>query len=118
MGEPTQKSIDDGAGLEQIRQRAEAHAVRMISGPAAVWSLEVGPYGRNERATAVRKHEHQMQLIAPMGPAQHGQGPAFKRMTHAGDRNARRDTLEMGSVWPFPSTACGTTCCSPRWRAG
>jgi hypothetical protein len=76
--------------------------VRVISGRAAV--LEIGPGGGNERATAVRKDEHQVELIASVRPAKHGEGPAFKGMVCTGDRDAWRKALEVGSVWPFPLT--------------
>ena len=104
-GELTQKSIHDGACLQQIRQRAEAHAVRVSSGRTTPGSLEVGPCGREEGPTAVRQHEHQLQLTASMRPAQDGQGPAFKGVMVTGDRDAGRKTLEVvvGSVWPFRS---------------
>ncbi len=82
--------------------------MRVIRGRHATWGLEVGPCGWDERATAVRQHEHQTQLIASMRPAQHDEGPAFKRMVLTGDRNAWRETVEMGSVWPFPSTRSHT----------
>jgi hypothetical protein len=84
--------------------------VRVISGRPVTWSLEVGPDGRDERATAVRQHEHQLQLIASMRPTQDGQGPAFKGVVWTGDRDAWRKTLEVvvGSVWPFPLTRSRT----------
>ena len=78
--------------------------MRVISGRPVTWSLEVGPGGRDERATAVRQHEYQLQLIASMRPAQDGQGPAFKGVVWTGNRDAWWKALEVGSVWPFPST--------------
>jgi len=76
--------------------------VRGIGGRAAV--LEIGPGGGNERAAAVRKDEHQVELIASVRPAQDGEGPAFKGMVCPGDRDAWRKALEVGSVLPFPLT--------------
>ena len=76
--------------------------VRVIWGRAAV--AEIGPGGGNERATAVWKDEHQVKLIASVRPAEHGEGPAFKGMVPTGDRDGGRKALEVGSVWPFPST--------------
>ena len=65
-----------------------------------------------------REHEDEMELIASMRPAEHGQGLALKRVVWTGDRDARREAFEVGSVWLFPSTACGTIGCSLRWHAG
>jgi hypothetical protein len=75
------------------------------------WRMEVSPCGRDERATAVRQDEDEMQLIVSMGPAQHGQGSAFKWMMRASDRNGRRETFEVGSVWLFPSIRSRTLRC-------
>ena len=75
--------------------------MRTISGPAAV--VEIGPGGGNERATAVRKDEHELELATTMRPAQDGECPTFKGMVCTGDRDARREAFEVGSVWPFPS---------------
>ena len=76
--------------------------MRVICGRAAV--LEIGPGGGNEGAAAVRKDEHQLELTTTMRPAQDGEGPAFKGMVCTGDRDAGREALEVGSVWPFPWT--------------
>ena len=78
----------------------------VISGRAAV--VEIGPGGGNGRATAVRQHERQVELIASVRPAEHGKGPAFKGVVLTGDRDAGREALEVGSVWPFPSTPSTT----------
>ena len=68
----------------------------MIRGRAAV--LEIGPGGGNERAAAVRKDEHQVELIASVRPCKHGEDLAFKGMVRTGDRDAGRKALEVGSV--------------------
>jgi len=95
-GEATQKSIDDNAGLEQIRQPGETHAGRGIGGRAA--AVEIGPGGGNECATAVRKDEDELELTATMCPAEDGEDPAFERVVSTGDRDARRKAFEVGSV--------------------
>ena len=76
--------------------------MRVICGRAAV--VEIGPGGGNERATAVRKDEHQVELIASVRPAKHGEGPAFEGVVWTDDGDAGREALEVGSVWPFPLT--------------
>jgi hypothetical protein len=53
-----------------------------------------------------------MQLITAVCPAEHREGLTLERMVRTRDRDARREAFEVGSVWPFPSTPCGTTCCS------
>ena len=76
--------------------------MRVICGRAAV--LEIGPGGGNEGAAAVRKDEHQLELTTTMRPAQDGEGPAFEGVVWTDDGDAGREALEVGSVWPFPST--------------
>ena len=44
-----------------------------------------------------------MQLITAVCPAEHRESLALERMVRTGDRGARRETFEVGSVWPFPS---------------
>jgi hypothetical protein len=84
--------------VQQIGQCAEAHGVGTRRG-----RREAGPCGRHERATPVWEDEDQMQLIAAMRPAQHGQRAAFKRMARPGDRDGLREVFEVGSMWRFPS---------------
>ena len=45
-----------------------------------------------------------MQLIAAVSPAEHREGLTLERMVRTGDRDARREAFEVGSVWRFPST--------------
>ena len=78
----------------------------VISGRAAV--VEIGPGGGNEGAAAVRKDEHQLELTTTMRPAQDGEGPAFEGVVWTDDGDAGREALEVGSVWPFPSTPSTT----------
>ena len=70
--------------------------------------VEIGPGGGNECAAAVWKDEDELELTATMCPAQDGKGPAFKGVVSTGDRDAGRKALEVGSVWPFPSTRSRT----------
>ena len=72
--------------------------MRVISARPPTGSLEVGPGGRDEGATAVRQHDHQLQLIASVRPCKHGEDLAFKGMVRTGDRDAGRKALEVGSV--------------------
>ena len=51
-----------------------------------------------------------MQLIASMRPTEHGKGLALKRMVRTGNRDARREAFEVGSVWLFPSTNWTRAC--------
>jgi hypothetical protein len=67
-------------------------------------ALEISPGSRDERATAIRQDEDEMQLIASMGPPEHGKGLALKGVAWSGDGDARRETFEVGTVWLFPST--------------
>jgi hypothetical protein len=70
--------------------------VRVISGRAA--GMEIGPGGGNECAAAVWKDEDELELAATMCPAQDGEGLAFERVVSTGDRDARREAFEVGSV--------------------
>jgi hypothetical protein len=90
--------------MQQIDECGEAHGVTTRGG-----RLEVGPGGWDERATPVGQHEDQMELVAPMRPAQHGQRPAFKRMTRPGDGDGRREVFEVGSMRRFPSMKSRTS---------
>jgi hypothetical protein len=49
-----------------------------------------------------------MQVTASMRPTEHGKGLAVKRMVWTGDRDARREAFEVGSLWLFPSTRSRT----------
>lgn len=80
--------------------------MRMISGRATV--MKIGPGGGDECAAAVWKDKDELELTATMCPAQDGEGPAFEGVVWTGDRDARREAFEVGSVWPCPSTRSRT----------
>jgi hypothetical protein len=49
-----------------------------------------------------------MELITTVGPGQHREGLTLERVVWTGDRDARREAFEVGSVWRFPSTPSTT----------
>jgi len=68
--EAAQQSVDQGAGLQQLRKATQAAVV--ASAGAVVRSgclgpgrrLQVGPLGRNERTALVRQDQQQLQTTA------------------------------------------------------
>jgi hypothetical protein len=62
------------------------------------WRLKVGPPGGDQRLGAISQHQRQRQPALAALPAQHLQRLALKRVVAAGDRDRRREAVEMGSV--------------------
>jgi hypothetical protein len=81
------------AGVQQVSDQAQR--LRLLL-PGRL--LEIGPLGRDQRLRAIRQHQRQLQPALSALPAQHLQRLALQRVVAAGDRDRRREAVEMGSV--------------------
>ena len=71
--------------------------------------LEICPFCGDEQATAVLKHEDQIELAPPAHPAGQLERAALKRVACAHNPDRRREAIEVGSVSCLPSIAFNTT---------
>ena len=71
--------------------------------------LEICPFCGDEHATAVLKHEDQIELAPPAHPAGQLERAAQKRVARAHNPDRRREAIEVGSVSCLPSIAFNTT---------
>jgi len=71
--------------------------------------LEICPFCGDEQATAVLKHEDQIELAPPAHPAGQLERAALKRVARAHNPDRRREAIEVGSVSCLPSIAFSTT---------
>ena len=71
--------------------------------------LEICPFCGDEQATAVLKHEDQLQLAPAAHPARQLKRAALQRVTRAHDPDRRREAIEVGSVSCLSSIAFSTT---------
>src|SRR5262249_33671770 len=97
-------SIDEAAETLQIIERADKHGT--------LWresSFEVRPFGGDERLTAVRQNEHELQARGHAGLSQDLQRLSVEWMMRARDGHAFGKLLMVGSVWWFPSIESITT---------
>jgi len=100
--EAAEESVDHGAGVKQVFERAEGHRRECREGLCR--RGQIGPIARNQRSTAVRQNEHeQPSAFAVQGP-QKVERLAFERMARTDDRDLFREVLMMGSVSWFFST--------------
>jgi len=71
--------------------------------------LEICPLCGDEQATAVLKHEDQLELAPPAHPAGQLERAAPKRVARAHNPDRRREAIEVGSVSCLPSIGFSTT---------
>jgi hypothetical protein len=88
LGEPAEKSVDDGAHLDQIAHRAKPVAVlSLFRRVDAAGARPVGPGGRNEgSATVGQRHQHQRHA-APDQAVDHRKAASLERMPSACDHH-------------------------------
>lgn len=94
-----EESLDQGTGMEQVRQRAQQAVV--LIGPFSAGLIlmrPAGPIYRNERPALIRQDQQEIETTGPVRVPQNWQGPAFKRMASANDGNLFGKVFEMGSV--------------------
>jgi len=72
-------------------------------------ALEICPICGDEQATAVLKHEDQLELAPAAHPAGQLERAALKRMARAHNPDQRREAIEVGSVSCLPSIGSSTT---------
>jgi hypothetical protein len=97
--EPTQQSIYNSAGLEQLRAGGKQCCLRALFQEGRfLINLQIGPGRGNQRARAVGKYQCQQQLAAPMHPSQQFQRFSFIRMARTNDGYLRGITVEMTAV--------------------
>ena len=71
--------------------------------------LEVGPLGGDQRLTAVRQYEHELQAGGHPCLPQDVQRLSEERVMRTRDGHTSGTLLMMGSVWWFPLTGSITT---------
>jgi len=98
-----------GAALKSVDETAEAEQVLLRAQKFHGWrrrcrSVEVRPFGGNQRLTSVRQDEDKLQAGGHARLAKDLERLPMKRMMRADDSHSFREVLMMGSVWWFPST--------------
>jgi len=105
----TQERVDDHAHAQQLRDGGErCFSFLSCSRCRCVIRDEVRPRSGDQRARAIRVHEHQVPRASPMRPAEYGERAPFKRMLLARHRHALGQPVEvvvMGSMSCVPSGA-------------
>jgi hypothetical protein len=107
IGGTAQQGIDEVAQTQQIIERAdEFRSLRRAGG-----SVEVGPIGGDQRLTAVRQNEHELQAARHVGLPKDLKRLSLEWMMRTRDGYAFGEVLMVGSVWWFPSTTSVTSGC-------
>ena len=111
--ESTKESVDDGARAEQLREGCQPCVLTALSLGQCLWRVQVSPCRGDQRARTVAQHQHQMQLSAPMHPAEYLQRLSLEGVATPDDRYVLGIAFEvavMGSVssgLSMPSTMDG-----------
>ena len=112
--EPSQQSIHHRSSLQQVgagAQRCQLNSLYAGQGPSGCG--EIGPRCWNQRACAVGQHQCQVQLAAPMAPAQHIERHALKGVALANNRYLIGIIVEVvGSLSSGLLIPCITDCYS------
>jgi hypothetical protein len=112
--ESTQQSVHDRAHLEQLRAGGERCGVIV----SLVARVQIGPRGRHQGACAVREHEYEVQLSAPLRAREDFQRLPFKRVAAPDDRHSFGISIEvvvMGSMSSRLSAASTSSGCCRWW---
>ncbi len=99
--EAAEESVDHGAGVKQVFERAQGHRRRCREGLCR--QGQIGPRGRDQRFTAVRQDEEEQRLTFAMQGPQNAERLAFERMASTDNRDSLGKVLMMGSVSYVPS---------------
>jgi hypothetical protein len=105
------QSVEQPTGLEQVGDRTQGFVgidLNRCTIPATQLSVEIGPFGWNERARVVRQNQQNMKPAAPTTAAQELQGLPLERVAFAYHGDGLWKVFEMGSVWWFPSIGSAT----------
>ena len=100
VGQAIEKCIGQAAKTQQVIQRADEASLRRYAGI----SVDVRPIGGDQRLTAVRQNENELQATAHSRVPEHLQRLSLKWVARAGNGHPLRKLLMLGSLWWFPST--------------
>jgi hypothetical protein len=114
--EVAKESIHDGAGVKQVFERAEG--CRRRCGEGLGRGGQIGPIGGDQRFTAIRQDQNQMQSAMPMDVPKNSERLAFERMAGTDNGDSLGEVVMMGSVSYVPSTRCDITSYLRRWLDG
>jgi hypothetical protein len=99
-----EESIYDSECMKQVPHRAKM-GVGFRRGQRTMQArIEVGPLGRNERATSIGQNQDQMELALVAPSPKDSQRSPHQRMMWASDGDMLWQVFEMGSVSWGPST--------------
>jgi len=100
--EAAKESIHDGAGVKQVFERAEGCRRRCRGGLGR--GGQIGPIGGDQRFTAIRQDQNEMQSAMTMDIPKNSERLAFERMAGTDNGDSRGEVVMMGSVSYVPST--------------
>src|SRR5215831_12782070 len=98
--------------MKQVLERAECCCCRCRG--ELCRQGQIGPIGRDQRLTAIRQDQNEMQSTLTMRPLHNVQGSAIERMTSTDNGDLLRKVLLMGSVSWLRSTTSRKICCYGR----
>jgi len=105
--EAAEESIDDRSYVKQILRRTEGGRRRCRE--RLCGRDEIGPFGRNQRLTAIRQDQNKQEPTFPMQSPKYIERLAFEGMTRTDDDDLLGEVLMMGSVSWVPSIRFRTT---------
>jgi hypothetical protein len=111
--EAAKESIHDGAGVKQVFERAEGCHRRCGEGLGR--RGQIGPIGGDQRFTAIRQNQNQMQSAMPMDVPKNSERLAFERMAGTDNGDSLEEVVMMGSVSYVPLGRWITKNCSRSW---
>jgi hypothetical protein len=100
-----QKSIDEAAKAKQILQRTDQRKVWRKAGGG----FEIRPFSGDQRLTAVRQNQNELQTATHECVSEDVQRLSFEGVMRTGDRYPFWEVPMVGSVWWSPSTTSITT---------
>jgi len=93
----SKESVDDGPRVKQLGEtgQTEMDQVEAFAGGGA----QICPVGGDDGARAVREDHQQLRDTVAFQSPCHFEDAALQRVVLAGDRDGRRNTFDVGSVW-------------------
>ena len=98
--EPLEKSVDDRAGTQQVRDFSERRGV--LAGVRRGVRSRIRPADGNKAPGTVGEEQEQVQRALPPPVFHHGQDLSAERMSLAGDDDRLGNIFEVVSVWGIP----------------
>jgi len=99
VGQAIEECIGQAAKTKQVIQRADEASLRRYGGI----SVDVRPIGGDQRLTAVRQNENELQAAAHTRVPEYLQRLSLKWVARAGNGHPLWKLLRVGSLWWFPS---------------